>query len=49
MLERESDGYHIYAAGLILGYNNTGSGDFCYAQQVYWIRSQTNFQVVWGN
>lgn len=49
VLERESDGYHIYAAGLILGYSNTGSGDFCYAQQVYWIRSQTNFQVVWGN
>jgi hypothetical protein len=49
VLERESDGYHIYAAGLILGYNNTADGDFCYAQQVYWIRSVTGFLVLWGN
>jgi len=50
VLERESDGYHIKAAGMILGFDETSGGEyFCYAQQVYYIRSQANVLVIWGN
>lgn len=46
---RESDGHHIKAAGMILGYDNTQTGDVCYAQQVFWIRSEAKVDLIWGN
>jgi hypothetical protein len=49
VLQRESDGYHIYAAGMILAYDDTDDGDFCYAQQVFYIRSTANVDLIWGN
>jgi hypothetical protein len=49
VLERESDGYHIYAVGMILGFDNTSDGDFCYAQQVFYIRNTANVRLIWGN
>jgi hypothetical protein len=49
VLQREGDGYHIMAVGMILGYNLTSNGDFCYAQQVYFIRNEANVRLVWGN
>jgi hypothetical protein len=49
VLQRESDGYHIYAVGMILGFDNTSDGDFCYAQQISYIRNTANVRLIWGN
>ena len=50
VLQRESDGHHIKAAGMILGFNNPSIGSSeCYAQQVFWIRSEANVALIWGN
>ena len=49
ILQRESDGYHIHAAGLIDGKADNNGAWYCYAQQVYWIRQAANLAVIWGN
>ena len=49
ILERESDGYHIKAVGIILGRGSSGGNYFCYGQQVYWIRDEAGLALRWGN
>jgi hypothetical protein len=49
ILDRESDRYHIYAAGIILGRGSDGNTYHCYGQEFSWIRTEANVRLLWGN
>lgn len=51
ILQRESDGYHIKAVGLIDGteYSSSLNTHYCFGQQVYWIRDHASLRLIWGN
>jgi hypothetical protein len=45
ILQRESDGVHIYAAGIIQATNGT----LGYGQQIYWLRDESGVRLIFGN
>jgi hypothetical protein len=49
ILQRESDGYHIYAAGIILARAQSAGSYYCDGEAFYRIRSYANVRLIWGN
>jgi hypothetical protein len=49
IFSREGSSGNIYAYGEILGYYDGPSGDECFGQQMYRIRSEGNLSLVWGS
>ncbi len=46
ILQRESSGDDVKAAGIILGYGSSMGTYFCYGQQVYWIMDDAGIQLI---